>query len=113
MILTVLSGCSSRVENTPYGVIHPESIKAQLLSLTEEDLIYLNAHNPKLLEKIDRGDVLSVEDVINLYVIGLSADTVITIIDYTSSTFHLSTSDILKLQTEGLPFKVINHMIQS
>lgn len=111
--LALLSGCSSRTDTNPYGVIQPESIKAQLLSLTEEDLLYLNSHNPKLLEKIDRGDMLSIEDIISLHIIGLSSETVISIIDYTSSTFHLSTSDVLKLQTEGIPFKVINHMIES
>lgn len=107
------SGCAMRSDTDPFSVIHPESSKAHLLALTEEDLLYLNYHNPSLLEKIDRCEKLSLDDIINLYILGLSSETMILILDYTSSHFTLSTSDVLKLQTEGVPFKVINHMIRS
>lgn len=44
---------------------------------------------------------------------GISSDSMIAIIDYTKTRFELNTGDVIRLQIEGVPFKVINYMIRS
>ena len=55
---------------------------------------------------------ITVDDVIALQQLGFTSDIMIMIINYTESRFLLSTNDILRLQAEGVPFKVINYMIR-
>ena len=107
----ILLGCSSGKPGPSFSGYSHESPKNQRVSLTREDVMYLHKHNPRLLQKIQRGRIVSIEDVIEMHTVGLSPETMIQVIDSTSSIFSLKTSDVLRLQTEGVPFVVINHMI--
>ena len=82
------------------------------LALPAEDVHVLKAHHPALLKKIKGSLAITVDDVIALQQLGFTSDIMIMIINYTESRFLLSTNDILRLQAEGVPFKVINYMIR-
>jgi hypothetical protein len=112
-VLFLVSGCTSNKTTQVYGVIQPGSIKANSLALTADDLRILNKHNPQILKKIDRGLPVNLNDIVQMQILGISADSMLLIIEHTASQFHLTTSDVIRLQTEGVPFKVINRMIQT
>ena len=84
-----------------------------MLSLSTEDIFYLNRHSPKVLEKIDGAIPLNLNDVIAMHIAGVSTESMISIIDHTHTRFELTTNDVIRLQMEGVPFRVINHMIKS
>jgi hypothetical protein len=112
-VLFLTSGCTSNKTTKTYGVIQPGSSKAISLALTGDDLRILNKHSPQILKKIDRGLQININDVVQMQLLGISPDSMLLIIEHTASQFHLTTSDVIRLQTEGVPFKVINRMIQT
>lgn len=87
--------------------------KAQMLALSEQDITLLDEHHPEILRKIHKREKISMQDVIAMHEIFISPDSMILIIEYTKSLFTLSTSDVIRLQAEGVPFKVINYMIRT
>lgn len=93
--------------------IQPGSAKALALALSLEDISILNEQDPLILKKIDKNKELSIEDIIKMHVVGISADAMILILEYTNTHLTLTTSDVIRLQIEGVPFKVINHMIRT
>ena len=94
-------------------VTAPGSARAHMLCLSAEDIFYLNQESPKILHKIDRGEKLTIDDIIVMHEVGVSPDSMIQILEFTKTRFELETADVIRLQMEGVPFKVINHMIQS
>ncbi len=110
----LLLACSRFNSSTPSEtVIVPGSARAHMLCLSPEDIFYLNQESPMILSKIDRGEKMTIDDIIVMHEVGVSADSMIQILDYTKTRFELNTNDVIRLQMEGVPFKVINHMIQS
>ena len=107
--------CTSHVglAKTKNPVIHPDSAKAHMLALSAEDIFFLDQQDPYLLKKINKGTSITLMDVIHMQTAGLSAPTMIVIIQNSHTKFNLSTTDIIRLQTEGVPFKVINFMIKT
>lgn len=89
------------------------AMKAHLLRLSSEDIQVLSLHSPKTLNKIMKGDCICLEELIKMHEAGLSPESLVLIIDHTKSRFTLTTSDVIRLQMEGIPFKVINHLIKS
>lgn len=110
----LITGCgSTSAPSTRQPVVTHGSAKAHILSLSAEDIFYLNQQSPAILKKIDRGEKVDLEDVIMMHEAGVSAESIIAIIDFTATHFELNTNDVIRLQMEGVSFKVINHMIQS
>ncbi len=83
------------------------------LLLPDEDLQLLKEHHPQILKKIKDPTPMNIDDIISLQQLGFTSDILIRIINYTGSKFELTTVDVLRLQAEGVPFKVINYMIRS
>jgi hypothetical protein len=81
--------------------------------LTKDDALILEVSYPVILNKIVACEPLGPKDVIVLYEIGISVGNLIHIIKYTNSNFTLSTDDVVELQLSGVPFEVINFMIDS
>ena len=114
-IVCMMTACQSskHLPSSEQAIIVPGSARAHMLCLSAEDIFYLNQESPNILHKIDRGDCLSVDDILVMHEVGVSADSMIQILVYTKTKFELSTSDVIRLQMEGVSFKVINHMIHS
>lgn len=114
VISSLLHGCGGYTKSSKTAsLIEPGSAKAKLLSLSNEDLFLLNKHSPQVIEKIADTKSVSIDDVIKMQEIGIRAESIIQIIQHTKSRFSLNTSDVIRLQVEGLPFSVINFMIRT
>ncbi len=112
--LFLLSSCSYNGQNET--VTKPEQSKLSQknsLSLPEDDLLLLKEHGPQILKKITETTPISIDEVIFLQQLGFTSDILIRLISHTGSRFELTTSDVLRLQAEGVPFKVINYMIRT
>jgi len=80
--------------------------------LDEEDRANVNSTSPNTSKKLDRGERLSVNDIIALHEAGISDQKIIALIDKTDSHYTLSTSDIHRLENAGVSDKVINYMME-
>lgn len=84
--------------------------------VSEKDNLYvderyrLNQNYPLTLNKIQRGKVLQLEDVVNMTKAGVSDDAIIAEIKATQSAFYLTEEDIEELRHEGVSEKVISYM---
>ncbi len=87
--------------------------KGILASLTDEDLFLMRKHNPEIVEKIEKTHPINIEEIIKLQALGISSNAIIEILVYTNSQFSLSTSDVIRMQMEGVSHKVINYMIRT
>lgn len=92
-------------------LIDPGSATAHMLDLTREDIAVLSSHHPALIRKIREQTSLDLHDVIDLHSSGVSAESTLQILQYTHSHFKLTSTDIIQLQAEGVPYKVINYLI--
>lgn len=81
--------------------------------LSKDDLLILEIHYPSLLNKIVTQHSLTVHDVCVLSEIGISSEVLIHLIKYTKSSYMLTTDDVVGMQLGGVPFEVINFMIES
>ncbi|MCP5492247.1 MAG: hypothetical protein H7A40_04315 [Chlamydiales bacterium] len=73
-----------------------------------------NLHNisPNTYDRIDNGEQLSIQDVINLHKANISDDKIIDLIKKTNSHYNLTTRDIDSLQRAGVSNSVINYMMR-
>ena len=94
-------------------IISPNSAEAHMLALNEEDIAVLQENYPKVARKIHSKQPLKVAEILELHESGLTSETMIRILKYTSSKFNLNAAEVIYLQAEGLPYKVINFMIES
>ena len=115
--LLLLTSCSSQQKSSPaestQSAVYQNTSRNISLSLPDEDFQLLKCHHPQLLKKIRDHLMVNIDDIIVLQQLGFTSDIVIMIINHTDSHFQLSTVDILRLQAEGVPFKVINYMIRT
>lgn len=81
--------------------------------LDAQDRDKMKKQSPKTLDKIDHGEQLSTNDVVQMSKAGLSDKVIISQIDASHSVFRLNSSDIINLKNEGVSQKVINHMIET
>jgi len=84
-----------------------------IASLDTSDRNSLEKQSPRTLTKIDNGEQLSTDDIKKMSQAGLSDDTIVSQIHETTSTFYLSSADIVDLKKSGVSQKVINTMIQT
>ena len=110
-LIVSCGGCKKNGSYCSFTKTHERSLKA--LKLSNDDALVLEVHYPVLLKKILSQRPLSVPEVLILHEIGISSDNIIHVIKYTSSVYTLSTEDVVNLQLGGVPFEVINYMIES
>ncbi|MCH9612364.1 MAG: hypothetical protein S4CHLAM102_08510 [Chlamydiia bacterium] len=83
------------------------------ITLNSEDQKFLQLTSPDTLKKINEGRPIDLYDVIAMHEAGMSGDVIIQIMQKTDSHFKLRTNQVIRLQSEGIPFKVINFMIRT
>lgn len=81
--------------------------------LDSKDQQRLESKDPATVKRIDKGEKLSVNDVIAMHHAKISDDKIIKILRDTNSRFKLTTRDIDKLQKAGVSNSVINYMLRS
>jgi uncharacterized protein YcfJ len=81
--------------------------------LDEQDRRIMEKSSPRTVDRMDRGDPLTLNDVIKLSLAGVSDETIILYMKNTGSTYNLSQSQIRRLHDSGVSKGVINYMIES
>lgn len=79
--------------------------------LDTQDRKVMEYNSPRTVDRMDRGDPLTINDVIKLSQAKVSDDTIILYIKQTYSSYNLSKAQVRRLQDAGVSSKVINEMI--
>jgi uncharacterized protein YcfJ len=81
--------------------------------LDEQDRKVMEKTSPRTVDRIDRGEPLTINDVIKLSQAGVSDDAIMKYMREAGSTYNLSQAQIRRLQDMGVSQRVINDMIDS
>ena len=82
-------------------------------ALDEQDRKVMERSSPRTVDRMDRGEPLTINDVIKLSQGAVSDDTIIRYMRDTGSTYNLSQAQIRRLQDAGVSQRVINYMVDS
>ena len=107
------TGCNEEKKDPSYVSLKSKQNSIDYPILSKQDIQILHRISRKTLGKIQKGLLLEFSDVIALQRSGIEQDKIMHLLLFTRSKFHLTTQHILQLQNEGVPFKIINLMINS
>lgn len=131
IIAVGMSGCSTKGEGEPMaadaappqahapgsalvgGIVGAISEGIASSSLDNQARLIMEQKSPNTLNKIDRGQRLSLNDIKAMSDAGISDPVISMQIATTGSLFYLTTSDILDLKNSGVSDRVIDVMIQT
>jgi len=82
-------------------------------SLDEQDRMIMDKTSPRTVERMDRGEPLTINDIIKLSQAGISDETIIQYMQKTKTTYNLSQAQINRLQEAGVSQRIINYMIDT
>lgn len=82
-------------------------------ALDVQDRKVMERNSPRTVDRMDRGEPLTINDVIKLSQGGVSDDTITDYMFETSSYYHLSQAQVRRLQDAGVSQRIINKMIAS
>lgn len=81
--------------------------------LDTQDRKVMERSSPRTLDRMDRGEPLTLSDVIKLSQNGVHDDSIIQYMQSTKSSYHLSQTQVRRLQDAGVSQRVIDFMIYS
>lgn len=82
-------------------------------ALDEQDRKVMERNSPRTVDRMDRREPLTINDVIKLSQGGVSDDTIVYYMQSTASFYQLSQAQVRRLQEAGVSQRVINEMIAS
>ncbi len=82
-------------------------------TLDEQDRKVMERTSPRTVDRMDRGEPLTVNDVIKLSQGGVSDTTILNYMQQTGSAYNLSQAQIRRLQDAGVSQRAVNFMIDS
>jgi uncharacterized protein YcfJ len=82
-------------------------------ALDEQDRRVMERSSPRTVDRMDRGEPLTINDVIKLSQGGVSDDMMMSYMRDTSSSYTLSQAQIRRLQDAGVSQRVINYMVDT
>ena len=82
-------------------------------ALDEQDRRVMEYSSPRTIDRMDRGEPLTLNDIIKLSQTGVSDDAILSYMQDTNSAYVLSKAQIRRLQDAGVSQRVINEMIAS
>jgi outer membrane lipoprotein SlyB len=82
-------------------------------ALDEQDRKIMEQSSPRTVERMDRGEPLTISDVIKLSQGGVSDESIIRYLKKTESTYNLSQAQINRLKDAGVSQRVINYMVNT
>lgn len=80
-------------------------------TLDEQDRKVMERASPRTVDRMDRGEALTINDIIKLSQSGVSDDSIMQYIRETTSSYNLSQAQVRRLQDAGVSQRVINDMI--
>ncbi|MCC6127926.1 MAG: hypothetical protein IT584_01855 [Chlamydiae bacterium] len=81
--------------------------------LDMQDRKVMERSSPRTVDRMDRGEPLTLGDIIKLSQSGINDSTIVQYMQMTKSTYHLSQTQVRRLQDAGVSQSVIDHMVQS
>lgn len=111
-------GAGALISPTPQGVLIGGAVGAVSgaiigAALDESDRENIRESSPKTMNRIDRGEQLSLKDIEKMSEAGIADDKIIGTIHSTGSVYHLSSSDVEDLKSKGVSQRVIDYMLQT
>ncbi|NGX56768.1 MAG: hypothetical protein K1060chlam5_01014 [Candidatus Anoxychlamydiales bacterium] len=82
-------------------------------SLDDQDRKIMNKTSPRTVERMDKGEPLTVGDIIKLSQGGINDDTIIQYVSDTRTTYNLTQAQINRMQEAGVSQRVINYMVDT
>jgi len=82
-------------------------------ALDASDRNNVEKQNPQTLQRVDRGEQLSVHDIISLHKAQVADEKVINLMKNTDSRYRLNTYQIDRLEKAGVSQRVINYMLST
>lgn len=82
-------------------------------SLDVQDRKVIERSSPRTVDRMDRGEPLTLNDVIKLSQGGVNDNHIIQYMQATHSSYHLSQTQIRRLQDAGVSQRVIDFMVSS
>jgi uncharacterized protein YcfJ len=82
-------------------------------ALDAQDRRVMEKSSPRTVDRMDRRDPLTLNDVIKLSLAEVSDETIISYMQETGSTYNLSQSQIRRLHDSGVSKRVLDYMIAS
>jgi uncharacterized protein YcfJ len=83
------------------------------VALDLQDRKVIERSSPRTVDRMDRGDPLTLSDVIKLSQGGVNDDTIMQYIRDTGSSYSLSQAQVRRLQDSGVSQRVINYMSET
>lgn len=81
--------------------------------LDMQDRKVMEKSSPRTVDRMDRGEPLTLNDIIKLSQSGINDSTIVQYMQMTKSTYHLSQTQVRRLQDAGVSQIVIDYMAQS
>ncbi|HRW58482.1 MAG TPA: glycine zipper domain-containing protein [Chlamydiales bacterium] len=82
-------------------------------ALDEQDRKIMKRTSPRTVERMDRGEPLTISDIIRLSEGGVSDETIIDYIKQTRTRYTLSQAQVNRLREGGVSRRVINYMVDT
>ncbi|HSW72876.1 MAG TPA: hypothetical protein VLG44_05680 [Chlamydiales bacterium] len=82
-------------------------------SLDAQDQKVMEQSSPRTVDRMDRGDPLTIGDIIKLHESGISDETVIRYIRQTKTSYDLNQTQIRRLQNTGVSQRIIDFMLET
>lgn len=79
--------------------------------LDDQDRRIMERSSPRTVDRMDRSEPLTINDIIKLSQNGIPDQTIMDYVTDTQSTYHLSQSQIRRLKEAGVSQRIINFMI--
>lgn len=84
-----------------------------VFKLDPQDRKVMEKTSPRTVDRMDRNEPLTVNDIIKLSQGGVNDDSIISYMQQNNSTYNLSQAQVRRLQDAGVSQRVINFMIDS
>jgi hypothetical protein len=82
-------------------------------ALDDQDRKIMNKTSPRTVERMDKGEPLTVGDVIKLSQGGISDDIIINYITESKTTYNLTQAQVNRMQEAGVSQRIINFMVDT
>jgi hypothetical protein len=111
-------GAGALISPTPAGVLIGGAVGAAGgaaigAAIDASDRKQIEQQSPQTMNRIDRGEQLSINDIKKMSQAGITDDKIIGTIHSTGSVYHLTTSDIQDLKAAGVSQRVIDYMLKT
>lgn len=101
------SGLSGSLVGTAAGLVAGTMAG---ISLDSQDRKIMEQSSPRTVDRMDRGEPLTINDVIKLSQAGVDDDTIINYIQDHETMYNLTQSQVRRMQDAGVSQRVINYM---